>query len=47
VLGGATYLLVLRVLKTVHEDDVNLIGRYLGPRLNLVTRLLSAIVVSR
>lgn len=46
VLGGAVYLVVLRVLKTVHEEDVNFISRYFGSRLNFVTRLLAAMVVS-
>ena len=46
VLGGATYLVVLRALKTIREEDVIFIGRYLGPRLNFVTRLFAAIAVS-
>ena len=46
VLGGITYLVALRLLKIVRRDDVDLIARFLGPRLNFACKLLDAIVVS-
>lgn len=46
VLGAITYLVALRLLKTVRKDDVDLLARYLGPRLNFASKLLDAIVVS-
>jgi O-antigen/teichoic acid export membrane protein len=46
VLGGATYLVTLRLLKTVRKEDVNLMDRFLGSKLRFATKLLEALVVS-
>jgi O-antigen/teichoic acid export membrane protein len=46
VLGGITYLAVLRLLKTVRKDDLDLVSRYLGSRLGFARKLLAMMVVS-
>jgi O-antigen/teichoic acid export membrane protein len=43
--GCVIYLIALRLLKAVRREDVDLIGRYLGPRLNICSRVFSAIVL--
>ena len=47
VLGGIVYLVTLRLLKAVREHDVELVSRYLGPRLGFVARVLGAILVTK
>jgi O-antigen/teichoic acid export membrane protein len=47
VLGAFVYLIVLRMLKAVRRHDVELIERYLGPRLGFASRLLDTILVGR
>ena len=44
ILGSITYLVILRILKTVRQHDVDLIGRYLGSRLRFVVRVLALAV---
>ncbi|MGD0424220.1 MAG: oligosaccharide flippase family protein [Candidatus Bathyarchaeia archaeon] len=46
VLGALVYLILLRMLKAVRRHDVELIERYLGPRLGFASRLLSVILVT-
>jgi hypothetical protein len=45
VLGAVVYLILLRMLKAVRRHDVELIERYLGPRLGFASRLLGTILV--
>ena len=45
VLGAFVYLTLLRVLKAVRRHDVELIERYLGPRLGFASGLLGTILV--
>jgi O-antigen/teichoic acid export membrane protein len=44
--GGATYLILLRVLKAVNMEDMDLARRVLGPRFGFLLRLLSRILLS-
>lgn len=46
VLGALVYLILLRMLKAVRKHDVDLIERYLGPRLGFLSKLLSLILVT-
>jgi O-antigen/teichoic acid export membrane protein len=43
-IGLAVYLAMLRLLKAVHEEDVELIRRYLGRRLSFVAKSLRILV---
>jgi O-antigen/teichoic acid export membrane protein len=45
-LGAVVYLILLRVLRAVRKHDIELIERYLGPRLGILARLLSAILIA-
>jgi O-antigen/teichoic acid export membrane protein len=45
VLGAVVYLILLRVLKALRRHDVELIERYLGPRLGYASELLDTILV--
>jgi hypothetical protein len=45
ILGGITYLALLRILKAVRQHDIELIHKYLGTRLVFVSRVLGAILV--
>lgn len=47
VLGGIVYLLALRVLKAVQEHDIDLIRRYLGSRLDFVSKVLDMILIAK
>lgn len=46
LVGFLAYLLVLRFLRAVRSEDVDLIARYLGRRLGFASKLLSMIVLS-
>lgn len=47
VVGGMViYLAMLRVLKVIHEDDIELIRLYLGPKLSLASRLLRILLLN-
>jgi len=46
VIGVIVYMLLLRVLHAVRMHDIELIERYLGPRLEFVARLLCVILVN-
>jgi O-antigen/teichoic acid export membrane protein len=43
--GGVIYLVALRLLKAVRKEDVDLIGRFLGPRLAFCSKIFGAIVL--
>ncbi|HXZ90225.1 MAG TPA: oligosaccharide flippase family protein [Candidatus Dormibacteraeota bacterium] len=47
LVGIAVYLILLRTLKAVNTHDIQLVEKYLGPRLTLLTRLLSAILLTQ
>jgi len=47
VVAVFVYLIVLRLLKAVKGHDMELIERYLGPRLNFLGKLLGAILVAK
>jgi len=44
--GGVTYLVVLRILGAVSEDDIDFLSKVLGPRFGGVVRLMSHVLVS-
>jgi O-antigen/teichoic acid export membrane protein len=46
VLGAIVYMILLRLLKAVRKHDIDLIERYLGPRLGFLARLFSVILVA-
>jgi O-antigen/teichoic acid export membrane protein len=46
VMGVLVYLVLLRVLNAVREQDIELIERYLGARLGFVARLLGVILLT-
>jgi O-antigen/teichoic acid export membrane protein len=45
VVGGVVYLAMLRVLKAVRQDDIDLIKKYLPPQLAFASNLLSALLL--
>ena len=47
VLGGIIYLTALRLLKAVREHDIELIHKYLGTRLSLVSKILGTILIAK
>jgi O-antigen/teichoic acid export membrane protein len=47
LLGILVYVILLRLLSAVRKHDIDLIERYLGPRLGFVARLLGTILVAR
>ena len=47
VLGGIIYLTTLRLLKAVQQHDIELIHKYLGTRLSLVSKILGAILIAK
>jgi O-antigen/teichoic acid export membrane protein len=46
VIGLGVYLAMLRVLKAIHENDIELIRLYLGPKLSLASRLLRLLLLT-
>lgn len=45
ITGALVYLLMLRLLKAINPDDIRLIRDYLGPRLTVVSNLLSMVLL--
>ncbi len=46
-LGIAVYLIALRQLKAIREDDVNLIRRYLGPKFGFAATVLNTLLLPK
>ena len=47
LLGTFIYLIALRQLKAIREDDLNLIRRYLGPKFGFAATVLNAILAPK
>lgn len=47
VLGAIVYLVALRLLKAIREDDVRLFRRYLGPRFGFAATVLNALLLPK
>jgi hypothetical protein len=43
-IGGIVYLAMLRFLKAIRKDDIDLISSYLGPRMAFASNLLSILL---
>jgi len=44
VVGGTVYLLVLRFLRTVNENDIKLIRNLLGKRMSIITDIVEKVL---